>query len=198
MTFSRSSLALLTVSLLAAFSPATRAATIIWSSPTNITGDSNVVTAGSLVGAFNLGTAGVPSTTVNGVTFAPFAVPNDLGTSTVTVGNFSIGFRGGRFADNTAFGSSSGAFASLSSSYQTLLRSGVDDSSFNASPRITLTMSGLTIGVVYSFQWWANDSARALDDGATTATSGTSVVVDWNTTNTAGGGGSVCHWHIHG
>ena len=164
-----------------------QSAPITWSSATNISGDTNVVTTGSLVRAFNLGTTGVQSTTVNGVTFDPFAVPNDLGTGSVTNGNFTLGFRGGREANNTIFGSSSAPFSSLSSSYKSLLESGAGDGVFNTSARLTLTISGLSSGTAYSFQWWTNDSGKNLPDGTTTATSGSSVVLDFNTTNTGGG-----------
>ena len=56
------------------------AAVINWQTPVNVTGDSDVSTAGTLVGAVNLGTPNGPSatTTVNGVTFAAL---NGSGTS---------------------------------------------------------------------------------------------------------------------
>ena len=41
------------------------AAAIVWGSPNTISGDTNVDTTGTLVGAFNMGRAGVPTTTVN-------------------------------------------------------------------------------------------------------------------------------------
>ena len=52
------------------------AAVITWGAAQNITGDSDVSLADSLVRAFNLdGSGTVASTTVNGVTFEPFGIP---------------------------------------------------------------------------------------------------------------------------
>jgi hypothetical protein len=174
---------LVTLSVLFCTVPGRADATIIWGSPTNISGDSDVLTTGALVGAFNLGTTGVAGMTVNGVTFAPFAVPNDDASGTTTVGNFAVhyDFRG---ASNTFYGSTSAPF-SLSSSYQSLLRAGTND---NANSAITLTMSGLTTGDAYAFQWWCNYSS-AQSFALTTATDTNSVSLDSNTTNLNGGVG---------
>lgn len=126
---------------------------------------------------------------MNGVTFAPFAIPSG-GTGSVSVGNFTLGFAKSRDADNTAFGASSAPFSSLSTSYKSLLQSGVVDSDINGTGgRITLTMSGLSVGTTYTFQWWSNDSQPVLVPGSTTATSGNSVALDYNSTNAAGGVG---------
>ena len=53
-----------------------RAADIIWGTPTIISGDTDVSTTGTLVHAYAFGNLLVPGATVNGVTFARFAVPN--------------------------------------------------------------------------------------------------------------------------
>jgi hypothetical protein len=50
------------------------AATIAWSPATAITGDGNVSTYGTLVGAINIGGPGVADTTVNGVLFVGLAM----------------------------------------------------------------------------------------------------------------------------
>jgi hypothetical protein len=155
---------------------------ITWGSPTNIVGDTDVITTGTLVGAFSTGTTGVPSTTVNGVTFAPFAIPNDFAAGTTTVGNFSLHFDA-RFASNSAYGSTSAPFSGLSSSYESLLRSGAVDEQNSA---ITLTMSGLTPGRAYTFEWWSNWST-ANTFALTTATATNTVSLDNNTTNLEGG-----------
>ena len=63
------------------------AALITWGSATTISGDTDVSTSGTLVGAFNIGGTGVPSTTVNGVTFQSFAVGSTTGG---TVANFAL------------------------------------------------------------------------------------------------------------
>ena len=114
------------------------AAVINWGAPQNITGDSDVSLADSLVRAFNLGDSSiVASTTVNGVTFDPFGIPS-LAPS-VTIGNFTLananGLRG--LATNVPVP----PFSSLSASYQSLLRS-----YGNTGGSMTLTMFGLTVG----------------------------------------------------
>jgi hypothetical protein len=63
----------------------THAALVTWGAPQNITCDSDVSTAGTLVGALNIGATGVGSTTVNGVTFTGVAV---TGSNNVTSGIF--------------------------------------------------------------------------------------------------------------
>jgi hypothetical protein len=63
----------------------------------------------------------VTSATVNGVTFAPLTVPDDGGSGSVTVGNFTINFENERVASN-AVGSTSAPFTSLSSSGCQLMR----------------------------------------------------------------------------
>src|SRR5438105_4408842 len=74
------------------------ASSITWGSATNITGDSNVSTGGTLVGAFNIGGPGVGSTTVNGVMFAPFA----LSGTTSTSGNFTFAMPTSSVSTNSA------------------------------------------------------------------------------------------------
>src|SRR4051812_3181479 len=61
-----------------------QAATISWSSATTISGDADVNTSGSLVGALVLG--GTATTTVNGVTFTGFRPA----ASGATFGNFTF------------------------------------------------------------------------------------------------------------
>jgi hypothetical protein len=51
---------------------------IEWGTARTISGDSDVRTDGSLVSAFNIGSAGVASSTVNGVRFEAFAFPEDM------------------------------------------------------------------------------------------------------------------------
>ena len=48
---------------------------ITWGSATNISGNSDVSTSGTLMYAYNIGGAGVSSATVNTVTFASYAFP---------------------------------------------------------------------------------------------------------------------------
>ena len=92
-------LALLVIATLS-LPAAAHASLIAWGSPQNITGDSDVSTVGTLVVAYNLGGAGVASTTVNGVTF--------------------FGINGG---GNTAGSVAVDPFMGLSAPYQALLSS---------------------------------------------------------------------------
>ena len=156
------------------------AAVVTWGAATAISGDSNVSTAGTLVGAFNLGNTGVGNTTVNGVTFTGLAFA--MGT-TVTSGNFSF-FSSGGYPSSNSLGSGSAPFSLLSAPYQALLssaeRSGVGQP-------VTLTISGLTIGNAYQFEWWTNDSSGNASV-PTTATAGNSVTLNSTTTPGIPGG----------
>lgn len=157
------------------------AATIYWGSASPITGNTDVSTEGSLIGAFDIGDAGVPGTApINGVSFAPFALPTGDVTSTVTGAgvNFTITSVGGFLSDNGNFASGTGPFATLSAEYQDLLRSGSYADSFDP---LVLTITGLTAGNQYQFQWWANYSGPGQD--YTTATAGYSRTLLDNTGN---------------
>lgn len=160
-----------------ALAPASRAAIITWGAPTNISGNTDVSTTGTLVGAANNGNGSISSTTVNGVTFA--AWPTVI---TTTSGIFSLGDLASGFLSFSVTLPAS----SLSASYQTLVRSGTVPLPAAA----TLTMSGLTAGNTYQFQWWSsvdNDFIGNLSTVFATATAGNSVTLDANTTNANGG-----------
>lgn len=129
-------------------------AQIAWGAATNISGDTDVSTTGSLVGAFVMGNTGVGSTTVNGVTFQGFAFP--AGTSSpVTSGNFTVGVAGIGYT-NADISSSSAPFSGLSSAYKSLVGGHP-----LYGPPISVTMGGLTPGATYAFQVWVNDSFNA-------------------------------------
>jgi hypothetical protein len=160
-----------------AFPASTHAANIIWLGATGITGDSDVSTTGTLVGAFNIGGPGVATTTVNGVTFTGLAL---TGTS-VTSGDFNLSIPTA-FENSNAFGTGSAPFSGLSAPYQALLSSGAGDETTS----FTLTMSALGIGQAYQFQWWCNVSSLAANF-TTTATAGTAVTLGSNPSATAGG-----------
>ena len=154
---------------------------------TNISGDTDVLNTGALVGAFNVGDGGVGATTVNGVAFSPFAVNSGGGAvSNVTVGNFNLSTADVFLSDNTLYGSGSNPFASLSSSYQTLLRSATEVSNLVIDPAtFNLTLSGLTMGTQYKFQWFASASGPGTALHASSA--GSSITLSDNTTNLEGG-----------
>jgi hypothetical protein len=134
---------------------AAQSASVTWGGPQAITGTSDVSTAGTLVGAANVGDIGVASTTVNGVNFQSLAAPAGNGTA----GIFAIATAGGGSADNTGGSSANAPFATLAATYQTLLSSFVG--SVNSS---TITISGLVVGAQYQFQVWTNRSGIAFDN----------------------------------
>ena len=138
------------------------AAAITWSSPQNISADSDVSTLGSLVGALNIGGSGVGDTTVNGVDFSGLSVS---GTS-VTSGVFTLALATG-FSSADGNVSSNAPFATLSPSYQLLLSSFAGNA---AAAPFSLTISGLNIGDQYQFEWWANTTASSNTDVSATAT----------------------------
>lgn len=161
--------------VVAVASPA-HAGIITWGAPTNISGDTDVSTNGTLVGAFNIGGPGVGSTTVNGVTFTGLALTG----SSVTSGAFTFTIPTG-FASSNSVGSALPPFSTLSAPYQGLLSSAAGD----FSTPFTLTMSGLTVGQQYEFEWWFNFSSGL--SSPTTAAAGNSVTLNSNTTGLAGG-----------
>jgi hypothetical protein len=129
----------------------------------NISGDSDVSTSGTLVDAFAFSTAdSATATTVNGVTFAAYAVPADYNYQTsVTLGNYSLSENYGFVHSYDTLGWGSGAFNNLSSSYGRLLSAGASSTFYDT---LSLTMTGLTIGNTYQFQWWDNNSSFASSD----------------------------------
>jgi hypothetical protein len=154
-------------------------AIITWGTATNISGDTDVSTAGTLFGAYNVGnSAGALQVTLNGVTFQPFVIT----TNPTTVGNFSLSETPATLLGTNSFGSSSAPFTGLSSNYQNLL----DSAGYaNEADTMTLTISGLMIGQQYQFEWWDNSSFSSAY--STTATAGNSIALNSDTTNTAGG-----------
>ena len=183
----KSTLLLFTTSAILAVSA--QAANVIWNPVANITADTDVDNTGTLVNSANFGAA-PSSTTVNGVTFSPFAV---IAGTTQTIGNTTITNTGAGFESFDGLGDATG----ISAAYNLLLSTEV----YAGGPpleTLTLTLSGLTIGESYLIQFWSNDS-RA-HTGANTPlqgrgnqyTAGISVsgFLDVNTTDTAGGRGT--------
>ncbi|MGZ5005174.1 MAG: hypothetical protein ACXV8H_06615 [Chthoniobacterales bacterium] len=156
-----------------------RAASVTWSTPQQISGVTDVSTTGNLVGAFNVGGTGVPSTApINGVVFQSFAAPGGAGSS----GNFAMSPGGGGVFTNNSGGSANNPFASLPSAYQTLLMSWV----IPLFDPVSLTISGLTIGAQYQFQFWSNDSSDQFSYQIT-ATAGNSITLGSNDGHANGG-----------
>lgn len=154
---------------------------ITWGSPTNISGDTNVSTSGTLVAAFNMNG---PAATVNGVTFASWTFTSN--TTSTTLGNFTFS-ESSHILAYSGLGAGSPPFSNLSSGYQSLLSTAISSDDNNT---LTLTMSGLTVGHQYVFEFWVNGSNTAgTDNFRTTATAPNSVSLDDNTTNAIGGTG---------
>jgi hypothetical protein len=157
------------------------AAPITWGPVTGISGDSDVSTTGTLVNAVFVGfdpNGGPPNfvppnQTVNGVTFQA------IGLNSSTSGNFTINPTIQAIALN---GSGSAPYSGLSGSYQTLLA----DLPSGGGTAFTLTMSGLTVGDKYQFEWWYNKSDLSNAFSPTTAMAVNSVTLNANPTNTEG------------
>lgn len=174
----RSSLVVLAAMATAVLVSTSQAADVTWSDPTQIGGASDVSTTGSLIGAYNVGGVGVPSTTVNGVAFQSFATTGGTGSfgNFITIGSGFIG------QSNTDGGSSAAPFSTLPAAYQTLLQS----YSVPFAGTITMTIAGLTIGAQYQFQCWSNVSSDMFSHGLT-ATARNSITLFSNDDHAQGG-----------
>ena len=168
------------------------AANIAWGAGAqNVSADTNVNNTGSLLYAFTFGDTAVPSATVNGVTFSPFARPNDATNTPVTVGSVTLASTGIFFVSTNADSSVSAPYSGLSAAYQGLLKSGIG--MFGGG--MTLTLGGLTNGTSYTVQLWSQDTSdnpsagfnTASNDAKTTLTAGAAVTLDENSTNATGG-----------
>ena len=170
--------------MILAAAAAAPAATIAWGPATTIAGDSDVSTTGTLVHAANAGDD-APAT-VNGVTFV--AMP------TTTSGPFALTSAGALIKVASQYGIDAAPYNTLSAGHRELLGSGWFTHTPPATPpAVTLTISALTPGTAYEFQWWVHD-ARATDDftrttSAAAAAGGTSVVLQHNVQDAGGGVG---------
>ena len=171
--------------------PAARAADVSWGPATTIAGDADVSTDGAAVSAYNFGPADaqgprrtggpVAAATVNGVTFAPFAVPTSPAPTTVTVGDVTVRETedGGVLFAFTDGGSDQAPYSGLSADYRGLLDPYVESGFFSS---LELTVGGLTAGRAYQVQLFANASGV---DNATVIAGGPTLV---NSVPATGGG----------
>jgi hypothetical protein len=172
-----------------------RAASIQWDTPQVIQVQSDVSLDGTLLYAYALGSIGVPSTTFNGVTFAPFEVANNSTLVTVDSVSLSVSAGGRITSTNGGTGSNSAPFSFLLSDYQQLLESGISTKS--SDDTLFLSLGGLTIGQTYLVEFWSNDSKNftLLNQTGSTITSETvytaenAVTVDNNVLNAKDGVG---------
>lgn len=159
----RSTLSLALVALSALPALAT-AAPITWGTVQNISGDGDVSTNGTLVDAWNFGSAA--ATTVNGVLFqavqigAPQVVSVGFGAHTLSIDPERVEHTLTNFATGSAL---PGPFASLTGAYQALLDASAG-SNF-ADRENNLLLGGLTFGRTYEFQAWFNDSGTVGEFG---------------------------------
>jgi outer membrane autotransporter protein len=161
------------------------AASIVWSGPQNITGDADVFQGRIVTGAFEVGGPGPGNIggIVNGTNFSPIAFNF---TPSVTVGNFTF-TASSALLFNNAVGFPAPPYSNLSKGYQSILSS---IGGIAANTPLNLTMRGLTVGRIYTFQWWANDSfagAGSIKESATAG--GTSGILSINPSDQAGGVG---------
>ncbi len=159
-----------------------------WGSPTTISGDSDVNLQGTLDRAFNFGASTAPElpATVNGVPFVFFGVTT-LASTTLGTTTLSTSAGNGTMGGTSEVGAAAAPFSNLSAPYQSLLRTAAFS---NAGSTLTLTLSGLTLGQEYLFQWWVNDSRLAAGaDRQATSTAGNSTQLEYNVSNTEGGVG---------
>lgn len=132
------------------------AASITWQTPTLISADTDVANApgSSTLYAYYFTPASGPASTVNGVTFQPFAVSSNASDS-FTVGDVSIYGGNFNFSSQTGAGDGAqGAFGNLSSEYQAILNGIVSNIS-----DVGLTLGGLAPEQTYLFQYWLNYSS---------------------------------------
>jgi hypothetical protein len=149
---------------------------VLWQQAHNISGDTDVSTAGTFVSGANV--AG-PAVTVNGVSFdtLPAGGATTDGVFSFATGEPNAGYNG--------YGAGNAPFSNLSANYQSLLSTGNFGSGNSV---MTLNLNNLTVGATYQIEVWYNDS-RGGNQGMT-ATSGSDSVHAWgNTTATVGGTG---------
>ncbi|MEI6071182.1 MAG: PEP-CTERM sorting domain-containing protein [Verrucomicrobiae bacterium] len=129
---------------------------VVWSAAATISSDSDVSTSGTLVYAYNIGPAGTPATTVNGVTFSSFEFPPDGTNDTVRVGDLEFSDAPEFLNSSSDFGSGGSPFTDLSANYQTLLGSGGHTS--NPATMI-VWLYGLIPTQDYLVEIWVSNSA---------------------------------------
>lgn len=178
---------------------ASSAAVIQWGAPRVISGDSDVSTSGTPVEAYNINGGAV---TLNGVSFASFLPPaspnptSSIPAAPVTIGNatfLSTTTANATYSYRTTFGSATGAFATLSADYQSLLGTGILANTSSGTPvnqAFTFTFGNLIVGQPYEVQIWGNDSRNSSGTQRRMILNGSGgPTVDFNDTQLSGGVG---------
>jgi hypothetical protein len=178
---------------LMALSISANAAVVAWQTPVAITGDTDVATTGTLVGAYIPG-ANALSTTVNGVAFTPVFVANQYDDTTTTSLAFgsvaTLAGNPGLYGFNQY---ESGTPSGLSADYTKVFSGGVGPAT--TTNYLYLTLNNLTIGQDYLFQSWVNESRAAFEYRNQTITANTfggsqSGALEYNVSGVEGGAGS--------
>ncbi len=158
--------------------PLANADPIAWNTPTQIAGNTDVLTAGSLNYAYNFNNS---TQTVNGVTFTGTNSTTTIGTD-VTLGGGSWDGNAG----SSTFGAVSGTFNGLTPAYKAMLAGASYATGVKA-----ITLQNLTSGRVYATQVWVNDSRTTGNarNETFTSTGGNAATLDYNNTNALGGVG---------
>jgi hypothetical protein len=153
-------------------------APITWGAATTLSGDADVLTAGTLAYAYDWANIGQA---VNGVSFA--------GVSGITTGGTNIMLSGFASRVGNTFYSPDTPFAALSSAYTNILIGAVYT---NGATPATVTLSNLMGGHSYEVQVWVGDprgGATATRSETITSTGGNTNTLLYNSTAAAGGVG---------
>jgi len=162
------------------------AAAIVWGTPQNIVGDTDVSTDGTLFTAVNFGPSSTgTAVTVNGVLFGAGGFTSNTITS-ATFGNIAVTTSTGTTnLENALLTTGSTPFSSLSASYRALLAPTLYQSSFVG---LSFTISNLTVGSTYAIQYWVNDPRQPNGFNRSVLVGGTAVL-DANVGDIPGGTG---------
>ncbi len=151
--------------------------TMVWGASHNITGDTDVSTAGTLISAVSINGPG--TATVNGVTFAGMGASGATGPFNLDASGVGGGYGG--------YGVPAAPFNTLSANYQNLLTNGNFGSGASL---MTLTLNSLSVGTTYQFEVWINDSRAFSGTEAVNVASGSSTArMFGDVTATVGGTG---------
>ena len=165
------------------------AASIAWDTPTLISADTDVSTAGTLFYAYTFGDPGMNTASVNGVTFAKFGVTH-LSQTTVTVERVSLDVDGFHqfYSVMTRLRV---RICALREPLEHLPRVAGERCLHRHLQRIPdPDAGGLDLGQSYLVQFWSSDAgALTFHTAGTTHTSGNAVTLDNNNTDAAGGVG---------
>lgn len=161
---------------------AVRAANITFTAPNTCTGDTNALSMGGSVYAYDWGT----STTLNGVPFTSSTAIGSVGGGNITL----TGFRNTLAA---TFVGTNAPYTNLSTAYQNVLKGAVYSNTVSPGYVATVALNNLQVSHVYALQVWVNDSRGGtfsnrlewIYDGNGEATN----LLSFNTTHTNGGVG---------